>query len=156
MIITIAIFIVSFTTLHIYATVETINSNTIQTKKDFNIAVASDWGCGKDAKKTVENIQEKNPEVVIAGGDLSYDKSANCWFDIIKPFMSKMKIAMGDHEYHDTKGGKEGVMNDYLKPLNLAKTYYSFDFNNVSIILHNSNFHLCLSNYILILLYVLK
>ena len=38
---------------------------------------------------------------------------------------------MGDHEYSDTKGGAIGVINQYLKPLNLAKTYYSFDMNNV-------------------------
>ena len=72
----------------------------------FNIAIASDWGCDVNAKKTAENIQEKNPELVIAGGDLSYDKSANCWDNIISPFESKLKISMGDHEYHDTKGGK--------------------------------------------------
>lgn len=106
------------------------SSNTNQTKKAFNIAVASDWGCSKDAKNTAENIQEKNPEVVITGGDLSYGKSANCWFEIIKPFISKMKIAIGDHEYSDTIGGAIGVVNQYLKPLNLAKTYYSFDMNN--------------------------
>ena len=38
---------------------------------------------------------------------------------------------MGDHEYHDTQGGTTGVINEYLKPLNLAKTYYSFNLDNV-------------------------
>ena len=105
--------IISFTFNYIYATETTTttainnNSNTNQTKKDFNIAIASDWGCDVNAKKTAENIQEKNPELVIAGGNLSYDKSANCWENIISPFESKLKISMGDHEYHDTKGGKE-------------------------------------------------
>jgi hypothetical protein len=127
--------IISFTFNYIYATETTTtgivnSSNTNQTKKVFNFAVASDWGCSKDAKKTAENIQEKNPEVVITGGDLSYGKSADCWFEIIKPFISKMKIAIGDHEYSDTIGGAIGVVNQYLKPLNLAKTYYSFDMNN--------------------------
>ena len=127
--------IISFTFNYIYATETTTtgivnSSNTNQTKKAFNFAVASDWGCSKDAKKTAENIQEKNPEVVITGGDLSYGKSADCWFEIIKPFISKMKIAIGDHEYSDTIGGAIGVVNQYLKPLNLAKTYYSFDMNN--------------------------
>jgi len=58
-------------------------------KQSFNIAVTADWGCEKDTKKTVENIQKKNPELVIAAGDLSYHKSSECWFDIIKPFKSK-------------------------------------------------------------------
>jgi hypothetical protein len=103
-------------------------TNTI---KDFNIAVSADWGCEEDTKKTAENIQKKSPELVIAAGDLSYDESSNCWFEIIEPFKSRMKIAMGDHEYSDTSGGAIGIINQYLKPLNLTKTYYSFDMNNV-------------------------
>ncbi|HET8857884.1 MAG TPA: LamG-like jellyroll fold domain-containing protein [Nitrososphaeraceae archaeon] len=101
------------------------------TVKDFNIAVSADWGCEEDTKKTAENIQKKSPELVIAAGDLSYDESSNCWFEIIEPFKSRMKIAMGDHEYSDTSGGAIGIVNQYLKPLNLTKTYYSFDMNNV-------------------------
>jgi hypothetical protein len=102
--------------------------------EDFNIAIASDWGCEEDTEKTAESIQEKNPELVIAAGDLSYEESSDCWFEITKPLISKMKIAMGDHEYSDTNGGEKGIINQYLKPLNLAKTYYSFDMNNVHII----------------------
>jgi predicted MPP superfamily phosphohydrolase len=125
-----AIVIVSFTFHHIYAT-ESINSNTIQTKNAFNIAVAADWGCKEDAKKTSKNIQDKNPELVVAAGDLSYKGQGDCWENIVSPFESKLKVSMGDHEYHDTEGGKIGVINEYLNPLDLAKTYYSFDLNNV-------------------------
>jgi hypothetical protein len=100
---------------------------------NFNIAVAADWGCDDAAKKTVKNMQNKNPEIVIANGDLSYKKSAECWLDIIQPLKSKMKISMGDHEYSDTTGNATGVINQYLKPLNLQKTYYSFDINNVHV-----------------------
>ena len=100
-------------------------------KHPFNIAVTADWGCEEDTKKTVQNIQKKNPELVISAGDASYHKSSECWFDIIKPLKSKMKIAMGDHEYSDTLGGATGIINQYLKPLNLQKTYYSFDMYNV-------------------------
>ena len=102
-------------------------------KHSFNIAVSADWGCEEDTKKTAENIQKKNPELVISAGDASYHKSSHCWFDIIKPFKSKMKIAMGDHEYSDTLGGATGIINQYLKPLNLEKTYYSFDMYNVHV-----------------------
>ena len=45
---------------------------------------------------------------------------------------------MGDHEYNDTNGGAIGIINQYLKPLNLTKTYYSFDMKNVHIIVHRS------------------
>jgi hypothetical protein len=102
-------------------------------KNIFNIAVAADWGCDENATKTAKNIQEKNPELVIAAGDLSYDESADCWFEIIEPFKSKTKIAMGDHEYSDTSGGAIGIIDQYLKPLNLTKTYYSFDMNNIHV-----------------------
>jgi predicted MPP superfamily phosphohydrolase len=100
----------------------------------FNIAIGGDWGCEEDTEKTVENIQNKNPELVIAAGDLSYEESADCWFEIIQPLKSKMKIAMGDHEYSDTSSGEKGIIDQYLKPLNLQKTYYSFDINNVHVI----------------------
>ena len=70
-------------------------------------------------------------ELVIGAGDYSYTGSADCWFEIIQPFKSKMKIAMGDHEYIDTSGGATGIINQYLKPLNLEKTHYTFDMKNV-------------------------
>jgi predicted MPP superfamily phosphohydrolase len=122
----------------------TIDTNSIQQNLDntpiatdkmssssFNIAVAADWGCKEDAKKTSKNIQDKNPELVIAAGDLSYKGQGDCWENIISPFESKLKVSMGDHEYHDTEGGKTGVVNEYLNPLDIVKTYYSFDLNNV-------------------------
>ncbi|MDF2736963.1 MAG: hypothetical protein K0S93_819 [Nitrososphaeraceae archaeon] len=108
-------------------------TTTEEKPSSFNIAVAADWGCKENAKKTGENIQNKNPELVIANGDLSYKKSANCWMEIIQPLKSKMKVAMGDHEYSEITGGSEGIINQYLKPLNLAKTYYSFDMHNVHV-----------------------
>jgi hypothetical protein len=115
----------------------------IDNQKDinFNIAVASDWGCDDNAKSTAENIQSKDPELVIAGGDLSYGKSASCWFEIIQPFQSKLKIAMGDHEYSDTSGGATGIINQYLKPLNLVKTYYSYDLNNAHFVFIDPYIH---------------
>lgn len=115
------------------------NSNNIDYSENFqidgvfNIAVAGDWGCEDDTKKTVENIQSKNPELVIAAGDLSYEESAECWMEIIEPLKSRMKIAMGDHEYDDTNGKENGLIYQYLKPFNLEKTYYSFDKNNVHV-----------------------
>lgn len=107
-----------------------------QTTKNntFNIAIAGDWGCNPNAKITSQNIQNIDPELVIASGDLSYRPTGDCWFNQISPFKSKMKIAMGDHEYSDTVGGKKGIEKEYLKPLNLTKTYYSFDINNVHVV----------------------
>jgi len=105
--------------------------NAVHTPNNFNIAIASDWGCKGDAEKTANNIQYHNPELVIAGGDLSYKGSAACWMDIIAPFKDKTTISMGDHDYNDTVGGKAGAMNNYLKPLGMTNTYYSFNLYNV-------------------------
>jgi hypothetical protein len=59
---------------------------------DFNIAVVGDWSCSSNAKKTADNINDKNPELVLAAGDLGYDtQSGSCWYDIIAPFDSKQK-----------------------------------------------------------------
>ena len=124
-------------TLHLNSLAFAQNSSTTdnsETAKNFNIAVASDWGCNEDAQKTSDNIQSSNPELVIAGGDLSYAGSGTCWTDIIAPFESKTIISMGDHEYHDTDGGKTGVVNDYLKPLGIKNSYYSFNINNAHIV----------------------
>ena len=100
----------------------------------FNIAVAGDWGCKKDAQKTAQNIQHKEPELVIANGDLSYKHSSKCWFEIIQPLQSKITIAMGDHEYSDTMDGVMGIFHQYLKPLNLERTFYSINIYNLHVI----------------------
>jgi predicted phosphodiesterase len=41
--------------------------------------VAADLGCKEDAKQTSKNIQDKNPELVIVAGDLSYKGQGDCW-----------------------------------------------------------------------------
>jgi hypothetical protein len=78
-------------------------------RKSFNFAVAGDFGCSKNAKNTVSNMKDKKPELVIPLGDLSYDKSANCWLDLISPFNDRLKVTLG---YHDVNDG-EPKLNQY-------------------------------------------
>jgi len=52
---------------------------------DFNFVAAGDFGCGDEPNRTIEGMIEKDPEIVIALGDLSYDKSAACWLNSIAP-----------------------------------------------------------------------
>ena len=49
----------------------------------FNFVTAGDFGCGDEPNRTIDGMIKKNPELFIALGDLSYDKSALCW---ITPF----------------------------------------------------------------------
>jgi hypothetical protein len=77
-------------------------SNTTLTE-DFNFAAVGDWDCTPDTTNTVKNIMQHDPEIVLALGDLSYSKSAQCWFNIIEPIADKTKIVIGNHETDSTK-----------------------------------------------------
>ena len=77
-------------------------SNTTLTE-DFNFAAVGDWDCTPDTTNTVKNIMKHDPEIVLALGDLSYSKSAQCWLDIINPVADKTKIVIGNHETDSTK-----------------------------------------------------
>jgi hypothetical protein len=96
---------------------------------DFNFVVAGDFSCNKEARKTVNNMATKKPEIMLTVGDHSYRKSADCWFDTVSPLDidGKLKIAFGEHDIDDnlTK------YKTYLRHFNLTDPYYSFDYQNV-------------------------
>jgi hypothetical protein len=96
----------------------------------FNIAVVGDIGCGSMAQKVINHINNKTPKLILALGDLSYQRSnANCWLNIISPFESKMKIALGDHDYES-----DFLLKQYKSYFNLSQEYYSFNYENVHFI----------------------
>lgn len=104
-------------------------NNDRQITPEFNFVAAGDFGCGDEANKTIEGMIMKDPEIVIALGDLSYDKSAACWLDSIKPLdtSGRVKITFGDHDLTN----KMQKYDDYLRHFNMIKPYYSFDYKNV-------------------------
>jgi Calcineurin-like phosphoesterase len=95
--------------------------------KNFNFAAAGDFGCSKNTQNTVANMEKKEPEIVLALGDLSYHSTADCWFDIMSPLKGKMMITLGSH---DTKDG-QAKLNQYIKSFELDKPYYSYDYKQV-------------------------
>ena len=95
---------------------------------DFNFVAAGDYGCDKKAHQTVTNMQNKTPELVLVLGDLSYQKSADCWFQMMSPLINKTKMVFGDHEYNFKNSSR---LDEYLLRFNLTKQYYSFDYGNV-------------------------
>ena len=103
-------------------------------RKSFNFAVAGDFGCSKNAKNTVSNMRDKKPELVIPLGDLSYDKSANCWLDLISPFSDKLKVTLGYHDVND--GGSK--LKQYEQTFGLKKQYDSFDYRHVHFVIMSS------------------
>jgi hypothetical protein len=99
---------------------------TAVTLADFNFAAVGDWGCTSDTIDTVKNIVDKDPELVLALGDLSYNSTAKCWLEIIGPIADKTKIAIGNHETDSTK-----KLEDYMDYFGLKEQYYSFNYENV-------------------------
>lgn len=100
--------------------------------KEVHFAAAGDWSCNGITKRTVNYIQNKNPDLVLALGDFSYQKGTRCWFNIISPLFNKTKIVIGEHDFdannittNDTR------LMDYVNRFNLSNPYYSFNYGNL-------------------------
>jgi len=89
-------------------------------------------GCNSNSKATANKIDVKNPELILGVGDYSYQPTATCWFNIIKNIDENVKIAFGNHE-----GPDEGK-SSYMKKFGLSKTYYSFNYQNIHILVMDS------------------
>jgi predicted phosphodiesterase len=90
----------------------------------FNIAAVGDWACNDNSQNTLKNIVSKKPELIIALGDLSYQKTAECWFDIISPADNITRIVRGDHD-------NDFRMSQYMQHFNMSKEFYSFNNGNI-------------------------
>jgi hypothetical protein len=64
----------------------------------FNLAAVGDWGCNVDSRNTLKNILSKKPELILALGDLSYQRTAECWLDIISPVDNITRIVRGSRQ----------------------------------------------------------
>ena len=117
--------------------------SSISNNNEFNIITAADFGCSLRAQENIKNIENFNPELVLVPGDLSYKKTADCWFDMTKGLDSKIKIAIGNHEAYEEEGPigeilKKSIMNHY----GLDKSYYSFDYRNVHVLVLDTQLEL--------------
>jgi Calcineurin-like phosphoesterase len=115
---------------NVYATVNSINSvsNLTSTSKDIHFSAAGDWGCNPMAQSTVNIIKNRNPDLVLALGDFSYQKDTRCWFKIMSPIISKTRIVIGEHDFDTTKNSR---LQEYVDKFNLTNPYYSFNYGNV-------------------------
>jgi predicted phosphodiesterase len=96
-------------------------------EENFNFAAAGDFGCSTNTENTVENMQSKEPEIVLALGDLSYHSTADCWFDMMSPIKDKLMITLGHHDVEDG----QAKMDQYLNSFGLEKPFYSYEYNKV-------------------------
>ena len=96
----------------------------------FNFAAVGDMGCSPLTEKIINDINNKSPEVILALGDLSYQRdNADCWLNIVAPIESKMKIVLGDHDYDS-----DSLLKQYKNHFNMNQEYYSFNYENVHFI----------------------
>jgi hypothetical protein len=68
------------------------------TIQDWNFGMGGDWGCTSNTRATVSGMVNRGIELNLGLGDYSYQSSAQCWLDIIKPIDSKTKISIGNHD----------------------------------------------------------
>ncbi len=105
---------------------------------DSHIAVVGDWACKPETVATVNNIKTKNPDIIFALGDLSYQNTGDCWIKEVSPLNnSKLRIVMGNHE--EEPGIPHTLVSQYKKFFGLTDTFYSFDFINVHFTVMDSN-----------------
>jgi hypothetical protein len=95
--------------------------------EDFNFAAVGDWGCTSDTDDTVDNIRDKDPELVLGLGDYSYEDSASCWLEKIESIDSITKINIGNEDDDDR-------LDQYMDHFGLTQLYYSYDYQNVHIL----------------------
>ena len=112
-------------------------NQTIKDEQKIKIVAAGDFGCRPVAQNNIKQIELQKPDIFLALGDLSYEPSMDCWYDMTKALDSKTKIAIGNHEDEEEKyntGGSKELKDSLLKHYDLTNSYYSFDYGNVHIL----------------------
>lgn len=110
-----------------------INQNQTLNEQKIKIVAAGDFGCRPVAQNNIKQIELQKPDLFLALGDLTYEPTADCWYDMTKALDSKTKIAIGNHEDEEekAKGGSKELKDSLLEHYDLQNSYYSFDYGNV-------------------------
>ena len=112
---------------------KSINQNQTINEQKIKIVAAGDFGCRPVAQNNIKQIELQKPDIFLALGDLTYEPTADFWYDMTRAFDSKTKIAIGNHEDEEEKekGGSKELKDSLLEHYNLQNSYYSFDYGNV-------------------------
>ena len=78
-------------------------------------------------------MKKKNPDLVLALGDLSEVKDPDCFFDSFKPVyeQNKLKIVLGYHDTDSNGDDSSSRFSQYLSHFDSAEPFYSFDYKNI-------------------------
>ena len=103
------------------------------TKDAYSFVVAGDYGCDSTTRETANAMKKKNPDLVLALGDLSEVKDPDCFFDLFKPVyeQNKLKIVLGYHDTDSNGDDSSSRFSQYLSHFDLAEPFYSFDYKNI-------------------------
>jgi hypothetical protein len=96
-------------------------------KSELDFVIAGDYGCDSKTRQTIDGMEDEDPDLVFALGDLSEVKDSDCFFDIISNLNDdgRFKVALGDDDTGSTRYG------DYIRHFDLESPFYSFDYQNV-------------------------
>ena len=101
---------------------------------DWKMAIAGDWGCGSTTN-TIVNLC-KTYDFTLGVGDNAY-ASAKCWTDAFAKLKPNFNSAYGNHEYSESGG-----VAPYKSFFGHNLTYFSFNFENVHILVLDSNINM--------------
>jgi 3',5'-cyclic AMP phosphodiesterase CpdA len=123
-----------------------VNQNQTLNEQKIKIVAAGDFGCRPVAQNNINQIELQKPDIFLVLGDLSYEPTMDCWYDMTKALDSKTKIAIGNHEDEEeaAKGGSKELRDSLLEHYNLQNTYYSFDYGNVHFLVLDTQLELSL------------
>ena len=106
------------------------NSSLAVANVKYNVIATGDWYCNEETKRTIDNIINANPDLIITTGDhVKDEKSADCWIEMSEQISEKMKIAIGNHDVESEKIYKQ-IVNYYR----LDTPYYSHNSQNIHFI----------------------
>lgn len=98
----------------------------VDEKSEFGFVIAGDYGCDSKTQQTIESMEDKDPDLVLALGDLSEVKAPDCFFRMVSNFDDgRIKVALGED------GTSSSRHDDYIRHFDLESPYYSFDYQNV-------------------------
>ena len=129
-------------------------------KSEFDFVIAGDYGCDSKTRQIIDGMEDEDPDLVFALGDLSEVKDSDCFFDIRQTIDGMededpdLVFALGDlSEVKDSDCFFDIISNldddgrfkvalgdddtgstrygDYIRHFDLENPFYSFDYQNV-------------------------
>ena len=84
-------------------------------------------------------MKKKNPDLVLAVGDLSETRDPDCFFKMFKSLdeKGKLKVALGFHDMNDGDDSSSRF-SQYLSHFDMADSFYSFDYKNIHFLVMNT------------------